>query len=107
MRGSPHGSLGDGAQNRTMMVLPRDPSFTLTLQKQCDGARSGWEIRCEGESLGAFDSLSEALATARTMAANWLGEADTVRLIGGDLSIVIIDEFYSRLAGRPADNEPY
>ena len=78
-------------------------NFTLTLLKNRDGVAPvpQWEIRCEGESLGEFDSLNEALATARTLAANWLGEAETVRLTGGDLSAVVIDESYSRGPSRP------
>lgn len=89
-----------------MMPSPHEPSFTLTLHKQGGGGVRPvqWEIRCEGESLGEFDSLSEALATARTMAANWLGEAETVRLTGGDYSAVFIDESYSRAAPRPGDD---
>ena len=85
-----------------MIAAPREPNCTLTLLKRRDGdgPAAHWEIRCEGESLGEFDSLNEALATARTMAANWLGEADTVRLTGGDLSAVFIDESYSRPSGR-------
>jgi hypothetical protein len=79
------------------MSFSRSPSCTLTLLKRRDTASAPcWEIHCEGESLGEFESLNEALATARTMAAHWLGEADTVRLTGGDFSAVVIDESYSR-----------
>lgn len=93
------------AQNRAMSSSPQ-PNFTLTLLKRRNAAPAPpWEIRCEGESLGEFDSLNEALATARTLAANWLGEAETVRLTGGDLSAVFIDESYSRSPPR-ADNDP-
>jgi hypothetical protein len=84
-----------------MLPSPRESACTLTLLKRRDGdaPAAHWEIRCEGESLGQFDSLNEALATARTMAANWLGEAQTVRLTGGDPSAVFIDESYSRTPG--------
>jgi hypothetical protein len=107
MRDFPHTGGGWRAQNRRM-IAPRAPTFTLTLLKRRDGdAASGhWEIHCEGESLGEFGSLNEALATARTMAANWLGEAETVRLTGGDLSAVFIDESYSRLVQREESVRP-
>ena len=77
-------------------------SCTLTLLKRRDAAAlpPRWEIRCEDESLGDFDSLNEALATARTMAAHWLGEAETVRVTGGDPSAVFIDESYSRASSK-------
>lgn len=87
-----------------MMPAPHDPSFTLTLLKPPGCPQ--WEIQCEGESMGTFDSLNEALATARTMAANWLGEAESVRLTGGDYSAIFIDEHYSRAVPRTADNDP-
>ena len=84
------------------MLPSNSSSCTLTLLKRRDGPapQPRWEIRCEDESLGDFDSLNEALATARTMAAHWLGEAETVRVTGGDPSAVFIDECYSRGANR-------
>lgn len=83
-------------------MSPRDATCTLTLLRRDAAPAARWEIRCEGESLGDFDSLNEALATARTLAAHWLGEADTVRVTGGDLSAVLIDETYSRAQVRQA-----
>ena len=98
MRASPHGGAGFGAQNRAM--IPRDAVCTLTLLRRPRDGRTCWEIRCDDDALGEFDSLAEALATARTMAAHWLGEAETVRVTGGDRSAVYIDETYSRAAAR-------
>ena len=84
------------------------PQCTLTLMKRHAGPApaSHWELQCEGESLGEFDSLNEALAMARTLAAHWLGEAETVRLVGGDFAAVVSDDSYSRLPARLADNDP-
>jgi hypothetical protein len=84
------------------MLPSPETSCTLTLLKRNEGAfpRARWEIRFEDESLGDFDSLSEALATARTLAAHWLGEAETVRVTGGDPAAVFIDESYSRASSK-------
>ena len=84
-------------------MSPLPAICTLTLLKQRDGPSPSlrWEIRYEDESLGDFDSLNEALSTARTMAAHWLGEAQTVRVTGGDLAAVFIDESYTRADPRP------
>ena len=102
---SPHTGRVRGPQNRGMSPLPSN--CTLTLLKQNDGPAPSrrWEIRYENEPLGDFDSLNEALATARTMAAHWLGEAETVRVTGGDLSAVFIDECYSRSDQRTASDD--
>ena len=84
------------------MIPTSHASCTLTLRKRSDAAtpQARWEIRCDDESLGDFGSLSEALATARTMAAHWLGEAETVRVTGGDPAAVFIDECYSRASSK-------
>lgn len=101
VRGFPHIAPGAPVQNRAMIPTSQT-SCTLTLLKRRDGAapQPRWEIRCEDEPLGDFASLNEALATARTMAAHWLGEAQTVRLTGGDPSALLIDESYSRCSSK-------